>query len=177
MVLESVPEHGYGCDDGNVYARGRHGILIANARVSCRSIVPASESEESSQNTVAPENGSANGDDHVHDCGHVLWQMLAEHRMKPFYAHPRVRSSLKLAQRPPTPACISSGPCSRNLFLRRAGSLAILWHSNCSSKLLVLVVDGSSYNVVAVVREGIVNVSISWRWGKMGRGLVLISTP
>ena len=103
MVLESVPEHGYGCDDGNVYARGRHGILIANARVSCRSIVPASESEESSQNTVAPENGSANGDDHVHDCGHVLWQMLAEHRMKPFYAHPRVRSSLKLAQRPPAP--------------------------------------------------------------------------
>jgi hypothetical protein len=177
MVLESVPEHGYGCDDGNVYARGRHGILIANARVSCRSIVPASESEESSQNTVAPENGSANGDDHVHDCGHVLWQMLAEHRMKPFYAHPRVRSSLKLAQRPPTPACISSGPCSRNLFLRRAGSLAILWHSNCSSKMLVLVVDGSSYNVVAVVRERIVNVSISWRWGKMGRGLVLISTP
>jgi hypothetical protein len=154
-VLESVPEHGYGCDDGNVYARGRHGILIANARASCRSIVPVSVIEESSQNTVALENGSANGDDHVHDCGHVLWQMLAEHRMKPFYAHPRVRSSLKLAQRSPTPACISSGPCSRNLFLRRAGSLSILWHSNCSSKMLVLVVYGSSCIVVAFVRGGL----------------------
>lgn len=75
------------------------------------------------------------------------------------------------------PACISSGPCTRNLFLRRAGSLAVLWQSNCSSKMLVLVVDGSSYNVVAVVKEGNGNVSVSWRWGKMGGGLVLISTP
>jgi hypothetical protein len=168
MVLESVPERGYDCEDGNVYARGRHGILIANARASCRSIVPASEIEESSQSTVALENGSANGDGHVHDCDHGSWQMLAEHRMNPFYAQPRVRSSLKPAQRPPAPACISSGPCTRDRFLRRAGSLAILWQSNCSSKMLVLFVDVSSYNVVAVVKEGNGNVSISWRWERWG---------
>lgn len=169
IVLEIVPEHCYDFYDGNVYCRGRHGILIANARASCRLIVQASEIEESSQSTVALENGSANGDGHVHDCDHGSWQMLAEHRMNPFYAQPRVRSSLEPAQQPPAPACITTWPYTRNLFLRRARSLAVLWQGNYLSKILVLVVDISSYNAVAVIKEGIGIVSISWRWGKMGR--------
>jgi hypothetical protein len=90
MAMESVPEHGYGCGDGSVYVRPRGVILIENAHASCRSTVRASKIEGSSQSIVAQESGSANGGGHARDCGRGSWQMLAEHRMRPFSAQQQV---------------------------------------------------------------------------------------
>jgi hypothetical protein len=93
MARERVPERGYDYDDANVYDPTRDVILIANVHADCRSTVRTSEIEGSSQSIGVPESGSANVGGHAHGCGRGSWQMLAEHRMKPFYAEPQIQSS------------------------------------------------------------------------------------
>jgi len=95
MGKESVPEHDYGYDDANVCARAQVVILIASGHVNCCSTVRTSEIEGRWQSAGDPESGSGsvNADGHARDCGHGRWQMLAEHRMKPFYAQQQVWAS------------------------------------------------------------------------------------
>jgi hypothetical protein len=95
MATESVLYHGYGCDDGSVYARARYVTLIENAHASCRSTAQASKIEGSWQSIVVLESGSANGGGHGHDCGRGSWQMLAAHTMRPFSAQQQIWSSFE----------------------------------------------------------------------------------
>jgi hypothetical protein len=172
MAKESVPEHGYESGDANVYARGRHGTLIENAHAGCYSIVRALTLEGSWLSIVAPESGSVNGGGHAHDCGRWSWQMQAEHRMKPFYAQQPVRLSLEARARSSSPRmCIVTAVYSQSPFSPSC-KLGCLMGKDTGARR-----SSSSYNVVAVVKMRIGNVSISWRWGKMGRGCMLISSP
>lgn len=117
MAMQSVPGHGYGCDGVNVYARVRYVTPIEIAHANCRSTVRASEIEGSWPSIVALESGSASGDGHARDCGRVSWQMLAEHRMKPFSAQQRVWSSFEARTTISNPRmCIVTALRSQSLF-------------------------------------------------------------
>lgn len=105
MAREIVPEHGCDCAGANadVYARVRDVTRIESVRASCRLIVRASVISESWQSIGALESGSGSAGGHGCGCGRGSWQMLAEHRMKPFQAQIRVRSSLEDRARPSLP--------------------------------------------------------------------------
>jgi hypothetical protein len=142
MVMESAPGHGCGYDgDANVYARGRHGTLIENAHAGCHSIVRASTLEGSWQSIVAPESGSVNEGGHAHDCGRWSWQMLAEHRMKSFYAQQRVRSSVEARARSSSPRmCIVTAVYLQSPFSPSSKLGCLMVEELCEERILAQVV-------------------------------------